>query len=170
MIKNIVEKLYGIPCWSVKQGHGSFLTFEFGLPHLDIKEPILNSSIENRRYRKVSIQGDWHLWVYCCDWEIFLDDKLSANSESSVEEINRALECIDGQKIIKIEIDPKTADTIFQFDLGGLLTTKHYTDEIDEQWILYEPKGNVLTVRSDGLYSYLAKDAPGEEIWKEITL
>src|ERR1700730_15266743 len=35
----IFKMLYGKPCWNVKPGYGSFLTLEFGKPHLQIHEP-----------------------------------------------------------------------------------------------------------------------------------
>lgn len=171
MVSNIIEKLYNIPCWLVKQGHGSFLTFEFGKPHLEVREPLSNSVKKHLKYRKVTLHGEWHLWIYCCSWEIHLDNKLAAHSESSRSKIANALKYIDGQKIVKIEVEPITADTIFYFDLGGVLSTKHYDDEINEQWFLFEPKGNVFSVRSDGMYSYEPGDTPVEqEIWKKINI
>lgn len=72
MIKSIIEKIYNLPCWSVKQGHGSFLTFEFGEPHLKIVEPRPAEGITCQKVRrdfsnrKVIVHGDWHLWIYCC--------------------------------------------------------------------------------------------------------
>ena len=38
-------KLLGLPCWGVKRGWGSFLTLEFGEPHLEVVEPRLSDSL-----------------------------------------------------------------------------------------------------------------------------
>ena len=40
-IEKIISKLYGIPCWGVRPGFGSFLTLEFGKPHLKVREPVV---------------------------------------------------------------------------------------------------------------------------------
>ncbi len=38
-VRDSFSPLYGMPCWNAKHGHGSFITFEFGEPHLEIHEP-----------------------------------------------------------------------------------------------------------------------------------
>jgi hypothetical protein len=35
-----IRSILGKPCWNVKRGHGSFLTLEFGQPHLVVWEPL----------------------------------------------------------------------------------------------------------------------------------
>jgi frataxin-like iron-binding protein CyaY len=56
----------------------------------------------------------------------------------------------------------------FEFDLGGRLETKPY-DRTSEQWLLYEPNGNVLTVRADKRYSYGPGDRqPSRESWLAV--
>ncbi len=165
MIESIVEQIYHQPCWLLQQGHGSFLTFEFGQPHLEIREP-KPPKLANRR---VTVHGDWHLWIYCCSWDLHLNDKIAAHSESSRSRIKRALEQLEGQKIVKVEIDDMTSDTVFHFDLGGLLKTRMYDNGLHELWMLYGPKGNVLSVRNDGKYSYQPRDTPEEDMhWEAI--
>jgi hypothetical protein len=171
MIYSIIEKIKNIPCWSVEQGYGSFLTFEFGQPHLEVREPLLENAKKHLRYRAVKVHGEWHLWIYCCSWEIYLNSRLIAHSESPRRKIRNALKYINGQKIIKVEIDCETADTVFYFDLGGVLRTEHYNDDIYEQWMLYEPQGNVLSVRNDGMYCYQPGNTPVEQkVWGKIIL
>jgi hypothetical protein len=56
----------------------------------------------------------------------------------------------------------------FEFDLGGRLETKPF-DRTREQWLLYEPNGNVLSVRADKRYSYGSGDRqPNQERWLAI--
>jgi hypothetical protein len=58
--------------------------------------------------------------------------------------------------------------TVFEFDLGGTLETKPY-DRTSEQWLLYEPNGNVLAVRADRQYSYgLGNRHPDKIRWFKI--
>jgi hypothetical protein len=169
MISDIIEKIYNTPCWSVKQGHGSFLTFEFGQPHLKVREPSSENRVKKSNYRKITLHGEWHLWIYCCSWKIYLSNELVAWSESSRIKVKNALEYIDGQKITNVEINSDTADTVFYFDLGGVLKTKGYSDDLYEQWLLFEPQGNVLSVRNDGKYCYQPQDSPEEqEVWEKI--
>lgn len=175
MIKSIIEKIYNLPCWSVKQGHGSFLTFEFGEPHLKIVEPRPAEGITSQKVRrdfsnrKVIVHGDWHLWIYCCFWKMYFNDKLVANDNTSRRGISRALKILDGQKLIDIRIDANSGNTTFVFDLGGKLVTSGYKDDTCEQWMLYEPQGNVLSVSNNGTYSYHSSDTPvDQEVWNKI--
>jgi hypothetical protein len=38
------SKIYGLPAWQVRKGVGSFLTLEFGEPHLQIRAPYSSQS------------------------------------------------------------------------------------------------------------------------------
>lgn len=39
IIDQVFQPVYEQPCWNVQPGIGSFLTLEFGQPHLIIHEP-----------------------------------------------------------------------------------------------------------------------------------
>lgn len=164
--ENIFRKLYGKPCWGVKPGHGSVLTLEFGEPHLEIREPIavdknapadLREDMERRR---VYVHGEWHLWIYCCDWQVFRGTKRVGDSSSSTK-IRRAAEFLDGQALTNFSISLPNVNCTFEFDLGGTLRTHPYDNE-SEQWMLYEPLHTVLTVRADGRYKYMRSDVPAD--------
>src|SRR5258706_10878126 len=152
-------KVYGKPCWGVKQGHGSFLTLEFGKPHLEIHEPIVARDGASKKVRgnltrrEVYIHGDWHLWIYCCAWEVLLNDKQVAHNESSDSRIARAANFLNGQKLVRFSMAPRGTHCCFEFDLCGVLKTRPYS-RTDEQWLFYEPTGKVLTLRADRRYSY----------------
>lgn len=171
-IRTALRRLYGLACWNVKRGYGSFLTLEFGRPHVRVREPYASSS-EYRRVRELAasrftyVQGDWHLWIYGCHWAVFEGSRLIGNSDSK-RRIDRAARFLNGQKLVKAWVVPRGMRSYFEFDLGGRLETKPY-DRASEQWLLFEPNGNVLTVRADKRYSYGSGDRqPGRERWLAI--
>lgn len=176
MIRSLTDyfsDLIGIPGWHVQQGHGSFLTFEFGLPRQEIfsvRKRRVSQNYPASQRRLVTIHGDWHLWIYCCGWKILQEGKHLAHHESDRENIERACQVLNGQEINSINIDLETKHTQFCFDLGGFLETGPYDDELNEQWLIYCPYKNVFTFRSDGCYSLSRDDiTPDKEKWIKIT-
>jgi len=172
-IEGIVRKLYGKPCWGVRPGFGSFITLEFGDPHLEVREPIVANKSTPAIVRKslarrgVYIRGDWHLWIYCCDWVVFSDSSLIGDSSTKVK-IRRAAEFLNGQKLTHFSILYRKVRCVFKFDLGGILRTRPYDHE-SEQWLLYEPSHKVLSVRADGRYKYGPSDVPDDQgQWKRM--
>jgi hypothetical protein len=148
------RRIYGKPCWCVRPGYGSFLTMEFGRPHLEVREPIAASKGASAKVRKalarrnVSPRGDWHLWVYCCDWQLLSRRTRIANSSRKVT-IPRAADVLNGQKLIRFSISPREILCTFEFDLGATLITRPF-DRKSEQWLLYGPRQRVLVLRADG--------------------
>lgn len=152
----------GRPSWLVRKGHGSFVTFKFGEPELEIREPHLGSvyidgAPPKALQRSTQVHGQWHLWVYSCDWSLSLGEARIAHSESDAITLARALHVLNGQARTAVSVDPSNGATRFVFDLGCTLTTTPattgtYSGEPVEQWFLYEPSGHVLTVRGDGMY------------------
>ncbi len=174
VFESVFEELYGKPCWGVKQGFGSFLTMEFGKPHLEIREPIIASTGASKKVRAslakrgAYVHGDWHLWIYCCAWEVLFNDKQIAHSESSDNRIKRATNFLDGQKLLRFSIVPRGMRCTFEFDLGGILKTWPYGRR-HEQWLLYEPSGKVLTLRADKYFSHDPSNRPENKTdWKPI--
>jgi hypothetical protein len=93
-----------------------------------------------------------------------MNNKNIASYKSSNSLIDKALAVIEGQKITNIIINPENGNTVFEFDLGGRLETYAYNgDELYEQWLVYEPSGNVLSIREDGRYSYQSGDTPPDK-------
>lgn len=165
--ENIFKNLYGKPCWGAKPGYGSFLTLEFGEPHLEIREPIIAGSNvapdlrEDLARRHVYVHGEWHLWIYCCDWQVFRDTECVGVS-SSPASIRRAAQFLDGQALTNFLISPPNVNCTFEFDLGGSLKTQPY-DKDSEQWMLYEPLHKVLTIRADGRYKHGRSDVTADD-------
>lgn len=171
-IRISLSRLYGMPCWGVKRGYGSFLTLEFGRPHLRVREPYRSTAASKRvreaaTRRLITVSGDWHLWVYCCDWAVFNGSRLIGDSDSK-RRIDRAASFLNGQRLVKAWIVPRGMRSVFEFDLGGRLETKPF-DRTSEQWLLYEPTGNVLSVRADCKYAYGSGNRhPGKEKWLRV--
>jgi hypothetical protein len=146
---------------------------EFGAPQLEIREPVESTSDSKRARtllarRRVHVQGQWHFWIYCCDWSIFDEMGELVGGTTSKRAIDRAARYLDGQALISGSLVTRGMRTILTFDLGATLVTKPY-NRTDEQWMLYEPEGNVLTIRADKRYSYgLGNRAEGEKSWRPI--
>ena len=163
--------LIGLPCWGVERGHGSILSFEFGSPHLIVREPYVSNSPSAKLQkqslrRRVKPVGEWHLFVFCCHWSVTIASELLADDERTAEEIEAATHVLDGQKLTAVTLDPATRATILLFDLGATLKTWPYEANEDEQWSLYLPSGDVLTYRADGMYSLQPGDqTPDQMAW-----
>ena len=170
------EALYGKPCWGVKKGFGSSLTFEFGEPNLEVEEShtsTWNLGTENTKKklksRMVRVRGDWHLWIDCCHWILELPGVSRTFDNSADRQIEEAVRILDGQKLTSVSIDRALRTTTFEFDLGGVLKTEPYQQldsdgEPYESWILFLPDGNVVGYRADGTYHHHPAKQPCEEV------
>ena len=158
-----VSPILGLPAWGVKQGHGSFLTFEFGDPKLEVSE---RQSEDRGLRRSAYVHGEWHLWIYCCHWRALQDGTQLAWSEDANELIERDAAGLNGQKLVAVGVDPAEGRSTFTFDLGGALETWPYGDDpTDEQWIIHA-RTEVFAYRADGLYMSGAGDTlPEQEQW-----
>jgi hypothetical protein len=152
------RKLYGQPCWSVKPGYGSFITLEFGKPHLKLREPrkptcdVSTKIHELFARRMVTVHGQWHLWIYCCAWLLYSGRTIIGVS-SSANSIPIATSALDGQALTDASFYYRGCRTELTFDLGARLVAQPYDSE-SEQWMLYEPTGEVLILRADKMFTY----------------
>ncbi|MCY7279428.1 MAG: hypothetical protein LH610_00760 [Sphingomonas bacterium] len=162
-LDGFLEPMIGVPAWGVKRGHGSFLTFEFGEPSLVVEE---RQSAEKGLRRSTYVQGQSHLWIYCCHWRAMQDDQQLARSEDTNDLMDRATATLYGQKLMAVSVGAKTGHSRFTFDLGGSLETWPYGDDrTDEQWIVHRG-AEAFAYRADGLYSHGPGDkTPELERW-----
>jgi len=65
----------------------SFLTFEFGEPYLHVLEPKPNAKTGIYSKRRITVYGQWHLWIYCCHWDLDLNGTVMAHDELSPSEM-----------------------------------------------------------------------------------
>ncbi len=179
-IETSFAPMLGQPSWLVRQGHGSFVTIEFGDPELAIGETRSRTVRLPERgpltltTRSAAVHGAWHLWIYCCLWSMQANEVELAHSESDDVTIARALRFLEGQALSEVQVDRESGATKFDFDLGCALATRPappgtYTNDPVDQWMLYQPSGIVLIVRSDGHYSEVPRDQPdGATIWHQL--
>jgi len=173
IFQKVFSGVYGNPCWNVKPGHGSFLTLEFGRPHLEVREPTVaakDCSLKVRRLlarRNVFVHGEWHLRIASCAWEVLSNGKHAGNG-STKPSMRRAATVLDGQRLIRFSFTPQDLLCVFEFDLGGILRTVPY-DRKSEQWVLLTPARKVLTLRADRRYRYMLADLPNDQgPWKPV--
>ncbi len=171
-VDRLFAPVIGLPAWNAKKGHGSMLTFEFGKPSLEIRDPIKASTgasaeIKARLARRtVTPRGEWHLWIYCCNWRCIAQGIEIARSDSADAEIAAAATELDGQRLLAVSVEPLEGRSTFKFDLGGLLETWPGDDSEDEQWFVYCESGEVFAYRADGHYRWGPSDErAGSEIW-----
>jgi hypothetical protein len=174
----------------VKRGHGSFLTLEFGQPHLVVWEPKSLRNVatppssasegesrgpaKKRRRRLVYVHGEGHLWIHCCDWVLESHGQLVGDS-SSKRSIDLAARELGGQRLLAITVDSESASSTFNFDLGARLRAypysrrSRYYDPTNTLWMLRVPSGHWLSMRSDGQYSYVAGNRRGgSDPWRRM--
>lgn len=160
IIQEHFSEIIGKPCWGLKYDRQTNLTLNFGTPFLRIEEPRKSKSKMKsiREYfasRRIYVKSDYFFWVYFARWKIIQNNKTLATNRYSFKKITSAISYLDGQIIERIEVDSNTGKTILTFDLGGSLIIKRWSaNEIDELWCLHKPDKNVLSVYSNGFYSY----------------
>jgi hypothetical protein len=155
---SIFNPLVGQLVWSVRRGHGSFLTFEFGRSHLAVREPIkaksrnakIRAGLERRR---VFCEGQWGLWVTYSYWKIAAEDK-SCDHEDEHSKVDEVLTIIDGQKLLGAKFSPKNKMLTMRFDLGGsvqIWLPENPEDHGNDMWMLRNnERGYILTCLNDG--------------------
>ncbi|RFU43682.1 hypothetical protein [Paraburkholderia sp. DHOC27] len=91
-----------------------------------------------------------------CNWAISSNGLHLADNEASSNSINEALQYLDGQKLLSVEVSPTEVKTVFRFDLGAELVTWPYLEEGDryeDQWLFYDYKEKrVGTLTGDGTW------------------
>lgn len=167
----VFREIYGKPCWNVKPGYGSFLTLEFGKPHLVVREPIVASKDYSRKVRRllarrnVFVHGEWYLKIDSCAWEVLSNGRHVGNG-STKHSMRRAANLLDGQKLIRFSFFPAKVLCVFEFDLGAALRTVPY-DRKGEQWVLLTRDQKALTLRADRHYQYMRAGLPRDRgLWK----
>ncbi|MBV9077917.1 MAG: hypothetical protein JO048_10580 [Methylobacteriaceae bacterium] len=173
-IESCLQDLIGLPSWGVERVHGSILAFEFGEPRLHVREPYVSASRSaevraRAAQRRIKPVGDRNLTIFACHWRIGREAERLAEDEDANRQIQAALDSLSGEKLVQVSIDERKYETLFRFDLGGSLLTWPYERNDDEQWSVYRPNGNVLTLRADGQYSIGSEDEPPDRLtWRPL--
>jgi hypothetical protein len=172
VFERLFTPLYGQPCWGVGPGIRPTLTLEFGKPHLDIREPVGAPKGASARIkahlarRRIFVHGQWHLWLYFCNWELhYMGRKIGYRSAEAT--IQRGGGSLNGEKLVRFSMAPRSMRCRFDFDLGSSIRTWP-SDSTSDQWMLYAPSHRVLIVRADGKYHYGRSDLALEDRWKPV--
>jgi hypothetical protein len=172
-VERVFARVVGRPCWGVRRGHGSFITLEFGRPRLHVREPIQAQMVTSLRVQRnlarriVHIHGQWHLWIYGCEWSLRVKGRV-VGDWTTKRRIDRAVHALDGQRLLAVKVSARGARTSFIFDLGAELDTKPY-DRSGEQWLLFEPNHRVFTWRADRKYQHKASNRPASRHgWRKL--
>ena len=165
--------LIGLPCRGVYRVQGSIFSFEFGQPHLVMREPRASKSPSARVRRRLAQRivkpvGEWHLLIYACHWRVTASGEAVVDDTGTTEAIDAAIRELSGQKLTRLVLDAGSCTTTFVLD-GATLSTWPIENDIDDQWSLYMPNDQVLTYRTDGCYSLGRGDVePGQEVWHAV--
>lgn len=153
------DPLLGKLVWSVRRGVGTFLTMEFGEPHLRVREPIEpRESTEPRVVRRlksrvVHIEGDWHLWIQHAGWKLTTAHGRLDSDDDIGKSADTALADLDGQKLVSAVASSNGKRWHLKFDLGGELEiwpAPYEAQESDELWGLYSWEGKIVICRQNG--------------------
>ena len=155
LLQDHFRAISGLPCWDVRCGYGSFVTFNFGQPHLDVREPSPKSKSSHFHRRRVTVCGDRELWFEQCEWRITEREVEIAESESFRATMSVAFARLDGQYLKEIHIDPGNGVCRFRFELDMSFDTRRYSDfeSDDPMWHLYSPD-SVITYIASGRIEY----------------
>jgi hypothetical protein len=130
-----VRQLVGKPAWGSRIGFGTFLTIEFGKRI----RPLVKIAVPS---------GEWHLWLYGCDWRIEQSGEVVAASQDTREHLMAAARRLEGKILESVSLDSPAYDATYRFNGGVILRTfSIYSEEGGmRSWYLFTPVGKVLAV------------------------
>jgi hypothetical protein len=136
-IEALFQPLIGQRAWGAKIGWGSFVTIEFGSKHL-----------EHHHYR-----GDWHLWLYQCDWMLKSKTHELANSESKRGLMQTAIDNLNQLELEGLAFEQHQMWTEFIFQRDLRLRCQPYPDAEpnEECWMLFMPDKRVASLVTQGV-------------------
>lgn len=148
-IQDLFRPLLRQKAWGAKVGWGSFVTIEFG----------------SKRLQHHHYHGDWHLWLYQCDWTLKSQSHEMANSESRKGLMQTAIDNLNDRELLDICFDEQHISTEFLFEGNLRLRCQPYPDaEPNEQyWMFFMPDQQVVSLEAQGLRYEPASDTPGKK-------
>jgi len=134
--------------WSTSLGIGTYLTMEFGQPHLTVREPMTARMGATERVRdllsrrKVSIVGDWTLWIQEADWLVCQSGRCVGVNDP---DLRTFLDCLNGQRLMNARFDEHLE---LEFDLGASVRLSPSVSKQDDiaLWSLTYFKGTTFTL------------------------
>lgn len=155
-IQDMFKPLIGLHTWQVRQGHGTFLTFEFGKPHIRVREPKkhVSSNLESveRHFqrRKITVVGEWHLWIQYAKWSIETMNHKTSDSDEDSKSVKDSLEEVDGQILLQAEVSNAEKKITLTFDLGAKIIIFPDADFYDEDLLaIYNVEGECNSISAN---------------------
>jgi hypothetical protein len=113
IIQNAFRELFGQPCWGIDYSKTLNLWINFGEPYLSVCEPYQTKrktklALDMASRRVVHPRGRWRLWVYCSYWRLSRNGDLLAFFSSSYRRIQQAINKLNGEKLVSVQINPKS--------------------------------------------------------------
>jgi hypothetical protein len=172
LVREYFGPLDGLPCWHVTAEYGSWLSFRFGQPHLDVREGAPESKTKRLKRRRVFVEGTFLLWVEMGAWEILEDGKRLFHSEQSRRYLRRAAAHLEAQKVQQVTLVANPISTVFSFDFGSELRIRPTEDaESDEPlWHLYTQKRCLSLLASGTLEHGLSANSKPRRIAARSTV
>ncbi len=146
LASNLFKNIKGLKPTRAKQGHGSFITIDFGR---DFSE-----EIKTRAGLKIRHYGEWRLWVYMCAWRIDINHIPCAGSEDSREKIESCLFELSQRELNEITILNDAFDAKLKFGKDLELNLFSFKTTEDEQWMFFTPEHKVFTAGPRNQWSY----------------
>lgn len=140
-ILDFIKPLFGQICWDIGRSYGSMILLDFG------DKVGYNSPKHGLTYK-----GSWVLMVEQASWKLFKQNELLVDSNSSLDDIDNKLTCIQNNIVDKIIIDVESASTkhaLFYFNQNYRLEV--LSCDGDDCWSLFSPFGKTLSCNSGNL-------------------
>jgi hypothetical protein len=150
--REVFRPFIGQLAWMVQRGFGSFLTMEFGKPHLLVSQPIVPRYSRSARVkralkrRKVYVTGDWYFWIQC-EWKISTQTGTLTSDHRSGTRRDECLLDLNGQTLLSVARARRRHSLRFKFDLGGELEMWPTPGLDDWHWSLHGWNGEIVTFR-----------------------
>jgi len=164
-----LKKVYGQICWRWSYRPDANLWLDFGEPRLSalpklitIHPPMWPRVAKlGCRKRVAYATGRWQCAIEFGYWEFMYKGTCIARASSSRAARNEAQLLLEGQRLVRAEVNPQHGATLFKFDLDGELRIRRMETGVAEpMWHLYEPSGYVLSIRCDGRFDHAPGGAP----------
>jgi hypothetical protein len=147
LANDLFKRIKGIKPTRAIQGHGSFITIDFGR---DLSEQVKTRSGPPKTW----YYGEWRLWIYMCAWRIDVNKKPYAGSEDSREKIENSLSYIIEKELSDCFIMNNAFDAKLTFGGDIELHLFSFYTELEKQWMLFTPEKKVFVAGPGNQWSY----------------
>jgi len=154
----VFAPLIGQLIWQVRLGFGTFMTAEFGQPHLRVREPMparrTTTDVDRRilARRRVFVTGDWHLWIQNGEWSV-----ATAHYTANASDNAPSAQCLgelEGQRLQSADKGGADKLLVLGFDLGGTLIVSPSLETPEDQWSLHRWDGGITSSDSSGQLTF----------------